>query len=1042
MNADVVEQQTRIEAGIRAVCEIAEAEKRRAGDQLSRERRVKVVGMPPPPPIDLFQGRDTELRRIAQYLQTPGVRIIAVVGGAGMGKTALARKVLNDLEEGRWPLEDTEPVTLGGIVYLSTRTAGISLERLYFDCAQVLGDDELEEELVALWGQKLTPREKVDRLLRAMEAEKTGSDKPMYIILLDNLEDKLDEPDGNITDPNIRDFFEALAHRESLGTARVLITSRVHLAEAYQDYSYHRRFDLNYGLELEEGIELLRQFDSQGTLGWRDSAEEQLRALVAVTNGTPRALELIASILTNRPQLTLADLNRLLEVEAEKRLEVLSLKNYDLLDHPARHVVEALAVFNRPVPVVAVDYLLQPFLPGANIPAVVERLRQMRAISYETADKASAAGALVSLHPLDQSLIYEQIPRDGTYHRGALEQQAAGYYAQIRLSRPWFRITHLEPQLLEFEHRLKGEDFAGALEVIDTIDYSRSNHHKYLAHMMLLGYGQDAIERRERLDLLLAGPTLKAGNLISLGWVCRRMGEKDKARQYFLAAVAEASKGTDKQVQVLALSELGYFLTDNDTNHDEAELKLSEALKLARDLGDHYAEAHVLVGLAFVEFQRSNNQASINHTLAARDLFHSIGASTPTDNHLAQYREIDCWTRLSMIYRKTMEYEKGIAVVHEGLKVAQTYDLKDWEAELYSQMGFHYRALGQHGLADTSLSANSRAIAYHLAALRLFQQQYGMKREEAVQHSYLGNLYSDLGQLDEALEYYDEAERIAVAVGLQRELSWILGNRGVLFTRMGNYDLALQDQLTGWERKPDQAAVSALSLVQRHKHRDSQVIRHTDIAATFLATQQYDEVHKHIGQALQIAAELQRVQIPSSLPAAYLQSPYMEDALPHEMQSPGDHQRRGLLLGCVYLHRGDFNHALEIIRHARNFDVMPHRHATAAVAGLICSRLGDDDQARSLFQQAIAYADELLQSNPGYYAAKYSRGLAYSGLVLLASEGDRKNYLGLAVKAYKSAFENCRARGVMADARHLFDELKALDSTNVLAPIERLFDTN
>jgi len=106
-------------------------------------KQVRVVGLPPPPPIEFFYGRDDYLERIAKYLTIPSVRIVAIIGQAGMGKTALARKALRDLEKGNSP-------DIGGIVYMSTRTFGISLERLYFDCAKLL-DLETEKNLIASW---------------------------------------------------------------------------------------------------------------------------------------------------------------------------------------------------------------------------------------------------------------------------------------------------------------------------------------------------------------------------------------------------------------------------------------------------------------------------------------------------------------------------------------------------------------------------------------------------------------------------------------------------------------------------------------------------------------------------------------------------------------------------------------------------------------------------------------------------------------------------------------------------------------------------
>lgn len=70
-----------------------------------------------------------ECENIGELLAVPGAWLVSVIGPGGMGKTALVSKVLRDLEKNRWP--HTDDIPLDGIVYLSTRTAGISLERLF-----------------------------------------------------------------------------------------------------------------------------------------------------------------------------------------------------------------------------------------------------------------------------------------------------------------------------------------------------------------------------------------------------------------------------------------------------------------------------------------------------------------------------------------------------------------------------------------------------------------------------------------------------------------------------------------------------------------------------------------------------------------------------------------------------------------------------------------------------------------------------------------------------------------------------------------------
>jgi hypothetical protein len=146
-----------------------------AAQQRRDQQRLAVVGRRPLGTVDYFKNRQREQETIGQLLAEPTTRLVSVIGHGGMGKTALASKVLRDLEKHRWPHTD-EDIPLDGIVYLSTRTAGISLERLFLDCAKMLSGD-IEKRLNAIWtNSKLETEDKISDLLKAL---KNG----VYVIL-------------------------------------------------------------------------------------------------------------------------------------------------------------------------------------------------------------------------------------------------------------------------------------------------------------------------------------------------------------------------------------------------------------------------------------------------------------------------------------------------------------------------------------------------------------------------------------------------------------------------------------------------------------------------------------------------------------------------------------------------------------------------------------------------------------------------------------------------------------------------------------------
>lgn len=80
-----------------------------------------------------FKNRIYEQQRLSELLARPTTRIVSLVSRGGMGKTAIASKVLANLEVNRRSHIEQGDIHLpvDGIIYLGTRNGGISLERIF-----------------------------------------------------------------------------------------------------------------------------------------------------------------------------------------------------------------------------------------------------------------------------------------------------------------------------------------------------------------------------------------------------------------------------------------------------------------------------------------------------------------------------------------------------------------------------------------------------------------------------------------------------------------------------------------------------------------------------------------------------------------------------------------------------------------------------------------------------------------------------------------------------------------------------------------------
>src|SRR5262249_49576471 len=143
------------------------------------------------------------------------------------------------------------------------------------------------------------------------------------------------------------------------------------------------------------------------------------------------------------------------------------------LDASQERVMQALAVYGRPVPPAAVDFLLQPHQPGVDSAPVLNRLVNMHFARKE-------AGRYY-LHPIDREYALSRLvpgeasarpPDEPTFTRYGLLHRAAAYFQQARLPREsWKTIEDLAPQLAEFDLRCAGQDYGTAASVLLDISF-------------------------------------------------------------------------------------------------------------------------------------------------------------------------------------------------------------------------------------------------------------------------------------------------------------------------------------------------------------------------------------------------------------------------------------------------------------------------------------------------------------------------------------------------------------------------------------------
>ncbi|MCP4544661.1 MAG: tetratricopeptide repeat protein [Chloroflexi bacterium] len=728
--------------------------RRDQADEARREMREcqRVVNLRPLDMTHTFKDRVREAQTLCDHLTDSSVRLVSVVGRGGMGKTALVSHVLGDLEQGALPITgEKKALIIDGILYLSARSTGLGLERIYVDVGQMLGEP-VASTLNVRWADGSMPlTAKVEYLLKVMQ-------EGLYLILLDNLEDNLTK-DGNIAEEGLRLFVERCLTQPS--GVRLIVTSREHVKTTAAALHGARSISLREGLPEDEAVALLRDLDPEGTLGLGDAPEDDLRRAAQLTRGIPRALEILAGILYENPT---ASLPRLLADEklfGEQVVEQLVAAGYSRLGEAEQRVIEALAVFDRPVEETSVAYLLHPWWPGLDVQAILYRLVRGYFVSV------NRATGRYSLHPLDREYAYRQIPdvadkESDLYNRRNLELRVADFYASIRKPESeWKTIDDLEPQLAEFEHRVRGEDYDAAYRVLELIEGD---------YLYMWGRYSRLIEMREKLTDYLTDPSSRATNLGRLGKVYCNLGQIEYAINLYETALTIVRK-IDNQAEISRhLGNLGFAY--RDLGQIERAIEFYEkALEVARAIGDKQQEGTHLSRLSYVYYIAGDAKQAAELSEKALTIAREIGDRQKEGARVSY---------LGRSYRLLGKVEQAISLYKEALTIAREVGNRREEGIQLSRLGDTYSDLGQI----------KRAIQFQEEALAIFRE-IGDRWGESVRLGRLGDAYYALGQLKRVIQLNEQALAIACEIGHRLREERHLSNLGNAYCALGQIEQAI-----------------------------------------------------------------------------------------------------------------------------------------------------------------------------------------------------------------------------------------------------------
>ncbi|HRJ59437.1 MAG TPA: tetratricopeptide repeat protein [Anaerolineales bacterium] len=702
-----------------------ERERKPEKETKTKETTTKFINPPPGIAPIYFQDRYDETREILRFLNDDSQRMMTIVGRGGVGKTAMVCRLLKGLEGGELP-DGLGSMKVEGIVYLSeSGSHRVNFANLFYDLCKLLPADAANALDAVYKNPQASTASKMSALSDRFTAGKV-------VLLLDNVEPLISVETFDIADAELDECLRALLHGAH-SALKVILTTRVaprglNLCEPGRQ----RVLTLDSGLEQKYAVEMLREMDVDGKLGLKSADAEALKRAYERTLGFPRALEALFAILASDRYTTLDEL--LTMPTPDNVVEALVGEAFNRLDTNAQKVMQALAVYNRPVTPAAVDYLLAPHLPAMDSAPILQRLANMHfarkesgrfylhPVDREFVFSLLAIGDAIAIRPRNVFIPIEFLKIRTDFTQIGLTDRAADYFSQARKSRAeWKKLEDLSAQLAEFDLRYAAGDYDSAASVLTEIDGD---------YLLLWGHYRLTINMHSRLRGLIGDSHFRISHLNILGSALFHISHYKESIQVYEEGLSLTRQTNNRHTEGTLLGNLGssYLCLGDYLNAIEL---LEHGLDIDREIGDRSGESARLINLGSAYAKLGNI-----------------------------HKAIELLEQASLIAREVSDYRiQGFALGHLGSQYIYLGDVRK-ASEVYEQ-----------------------ALAIH--------RDISDRRGEFNALASLGNCWADLGDLRRSIDFYEHALIIAREIGDREGEETALNILAKALTQDGQYASAI-----------------------------------------------------------------------------------------------------------------------------------------------------------------------------------------------------------------------------------------------------------
>ncbi|NMO57758.1 TIR domain-containing protein [Actinoplanes sp. TBRC 11911] len=455
-----------------------------ADDPVISSAGVRLINNLPGPAPLRFHDRDDQLQVLKLLLAGSTTRLIALTGRDGIGKSALLTRLRDSLGH-------EELAAYRAVVFLD----GCGHRRVTSAALLAGLAWALDEPASTAIRQRLDePASSVDRLTTLLDALAERA----VLVVVDGAEQLLDERD-EFVDPDLREVCYELALRDG-HAVRVLLVGQRPPGPLLRELGPRATgVSLDNGLPMPEAGEFLRTLDSANLLGAAGMDEAFLDRLRDATDGHPRSLELFHGILLAEGFTTPVQLLYAVENLEQSTKVADALFNRMLTDllYTQLRVVEALAVYGRPVRAGGVDFVLKDVLDGVEAAGPLHQLENSR--------MARRDGDRYYLPPRDAERVVSRMERIAPETLATMRRRAADYHRDSRTPDEMVRqVADLDGHLHEIDMRVRIGEHEVALRLMAALDK------KYLRRW---GYSALILPLRSEVAAHLADPHDRVMNL-------------------------------------------------------------------------------------------------------------------------------------------------------------------------------------------------------------------------------------------------------------------------------------------------------------------------------------------------------------------------------------------------------------------------------------------------------------------------------------------------------------------------------------------------